>query len=137
MKPPRITRRGLIGLLGASPLAAGGSAGGAAARAGRTAEPLTLIHTSVAGAQYHAAADSLSTLAPGAPLTLRREPGNPHDPRAIEVFDESGRKLGYVPRVDNPAIARMIDAGEPMRARVTAIDRATSDIHFTLEWLRG
>ncbi|MCA1743091.1 MAG: HIRAN domain-containing protein, partial [Desulfovibrionales bacterium] len=44
-------------------------------------------------------------LKPGQTLKLKREPQNPHDSKAIEVFTSSGQKLGYVPRSHNPLSA--------------------------------
>ena len=84
-------------------------------------------------------AEAVKTLNVGDPLVLRREPDNPYDRRAIEIFDGAGRKLGYVPRRDNPAVARMMDAGETMRATVTHVARdwRFHEVRFVLEWLRG
>jgi hypothetical protein len=53
-------------------------------------------------------------------LELVREPGNPHDPNAVRV-DWQGRKLGYVPRRENAAVAWGLDRGAPLRARVSRL----------------
>ncbi len=42
--------------------------------------------------------------APGRPLTLRPEPGNPHDPNAVAVLLASGEPVGYVPRDVAPRV---------------------------------
>ncbi|MFN3752411.1 MAG: HIRAN domain-containing protein, partial [Thiobacillus sp.] len=60
-------------------------------------------------------------LAPGQPLTLVREPDNPHDRRAVRI-DWRNEKLGYVPREHNAEIAARLDAGEDLHARITDID---------------
>lgn len=39
----------------------------------------------------------LDRLAPGDPVELRREPGNPHDPDAVAVFSDRGVQVGYLP----------------------------------------
>ncbi len=57
-----------------------------------------LLVTHVAGAVHRPEALASAGAAPGRPLRLRAEPGNPHDPRAIAVLLESGEPLGYVPR---------------------------------------
>jgi hypothetical protein len=57
---------------------------------------------------------------PGDRLELVREPENPYDAGAIRV-EWRGRKLGYVPQRDNAAIARQMDRGAPLEARVTAL----------------
>jgi len=76
------------------------------------ARAIMLIECHIAGTRHHAAREAESTLVPGALLVLRREPGNPHDPLAIQMLDEVGHMLGYVPRAKNEAIARLMDAGK-------------------------
>ena len=132
-----LKRRNLLALLGLAPLASKAAAL-PLRRADRGAgEPIVLLRTKVNGEDYYQARESVRTLAVGDALALRREPDNAFDRRAIELFDPAGRKLGYVPRVDNPAVARMMDAGERMRARVTALDRRFVEIRIVVEWLRG
>ncbi|HET8611442.1 MAG TPA: HIRAN domain-containing protein, partial [Sphingomonas sp.] len=87
--------------------------------------------------RYYDALTSIATLEAGDRVLLRREPQNPHDRRAIEVLDARGRKLGYVARIDNSAIARMMDAGERFEARVGRIDRNACDIRLEIDWLRA
>jgi hypothetical protein len=53
-------------------------------------------------------------------LDLVREPDNPHDANAVRV-DWQGRKLGYVPRRENAAVAWGLDRGAPLRARVSRL----------------
>jgi hypothetical protein len=60
-------------------------------------------------------------LAEGQRLTVRRQPDNRHDRKAIEVYSEPGEKLGYVPRVDNSALSALLDDGRELRARITAV----------------
>lgn len=45
-------------------------------------------------------------------LLFKREPDNQYDSLAILIFDQSGNKLGYVPRAKNEVIARLMDAGK-------------------------
>ncbi|MBU3990394.1 MAG: HIRAN domain-containing protein, partial [Gammaproteobacteria bacterium] len=65
----------------------------------------------LAGFQYHAGAELWESLQLGDGLTLVREPDNPHDARAIRV-EWQGRQLGYLPRVENAAVAAAMDRGE-------------------------
>jgi hypothetical protein len=67
----------------------------------------------------------LSQLRKGDALTLRREPGNRHDPRAIRV-EWRGAMLGYVPREANYAAAQLIDRGTALSARISDL-RAGGD----------
>jgi len=59
-------------------------------------------------------------LAVGDRLDLVREPANPHDGNAVRV-EWRGRKLGYVPRAENAALAWAMDRGEPVSARISAL----------------
>lgn len=85
------------------------------------AQPL-LLETYVAGSMYYGAAEVWKRLAWGTPLRLKREPANPHDPLAIEVFTETGVKLGYLPRAVNRETAELMDRGGAPRADVAAAE---------------
>jgi hypothetical protein len=62
----------------------------------------------------------------GTPLALQREPDNTLDALAIEVFwlAVAGErvKLGYVPRKHNLVLARLMDAGKELTARLSRVD---------------
>jgi hypothetical protein len=62
---------------------------------------------------------------PGSALTLRREPGNEHDPSAIAVRTASGAQLGWVPREVAAQVAPGLDAGRPWAAVVLRERRAS------------
>lgn len=74
----------------------------------------------LAGFRYHAAGEVWSELRVGDSLELLREADNPHDANAVAVAWR-GRKLGYVPRRDNAALAWGIDRGERLRARISRL----------------
>jgi hypothetical protein len=58
-------------------------------------------------------------VAPGRPLELRRDPGNPHDPNAIAVHPAGGgEQVGWVPRERAAELAAELDAGRPWSALV-------------------
>lgn len=59
-------------------------------------------------------------LQPGMLLPLQREPDNRADPLAIKILTESGHFLGYVPRVKNEALARLMDAGKLLFGKLEA-----------------
>lgn len=100
------------------------------ARAAETTSPSTdqqggharlLIQSSpLAGSQFHALPAVVDQIRVGDPLTLQREPGNPHDSYAIQVLWHD-HMLGYVPRRENRAIARALDQQMPLDARVVAL----------------
>ena len=74
----------------------------------------------LAGFAYDEAAAVFAELRIGDGLQLAREPDNPFDPNAVRV-EWRGRKLGYVPRSENAALAWAMDRGETLSARVTKL----------------
>jgi hypothetical protein len=86
------------------------------------AQEVTLVVQSspLAGFRYHAAADVWQELRVGDPLELARERDNPHDRNAVSV-SWRGRKLGYVPRHENAALAWGLDRGATLAARISRL----------------
>jgi hypothetical protein len=86
-----------------------------------TARVRLLVQSSpLAGFRYHAASEVWRELRVGDALELSREPENTHDDNAVSV-SWRGRKLGYVPRRDNAALAWGLDRGERLRARISLL----------------
>ena len=80
-----------------------------------------LVQTSLAaGLAHHEGKAVWEQLKVGDPLDLVREPNNAYDPNAVRV-DWHGHTLGYIPRADNEALARQLDRGNRLRARITGI----------------
>ena len=89
-------------------------------RAEQQPRPPLLLQTSpIAGFQYHQGETCWSEIQPGAALVLAREPENRHDKRAIRI-EWHGKKLGYVPRIDNAALSSLMDRGHSLLAKVNA-----------------
>jgi hypothetical protein len=87
------------------------------------AEPsvrLLVQNSPLAGFRYAEAAEVWPQLRAGDALDLVREPDNAHDANAVRV-EWRGRKLGYVPRAENGALAWAMDRGETLRARVSRL----------------
>ena len=76
----------------------------------------------LAGFQFHEGKALWEQMKVGDALTLVREPDNVHDPRAVRV-EWQGHKLGYVPRTENEAVARQLDRGNPLEARIVQLRR--------------
>ena len=95
-------------------------AGGALAQDVSGGVRLLVQSAPLAGFRYHAAAEVWHELRVGDALELSREPDNPHDANAIAVTWR-GRKLGYVPRRDNAALAWGLDRGERLQARISRL----------------
>ena len=109
-----MNRRALFRVLAALPGLVPALALGAAVR--RDARVLLQL-SPVAGFQYHKGPAVWRRMRQRDDLKLRREPRNPHDDRAVAVYWHD-RKLGYVPRRENAAIAQMLDRGLTLRATV-------------------
>lgn len=82
------------------------------------AREIMLVECHIAGTSHVALRDIEPALSPGSLLALKREPANPHDALAIMIFAETGDRLGYVPRARNEALARLMDAGKLLFARL-------------------
>jgi hypothetical protein len=89
---------------------------------GAGAQEVTLVVQSspLAGFRYHAAAEVWDELRVGDRLELARERDNPYDANAVSV-SWRGRKLGYVPRYENAALAWGLDRGAPLAARISRL----------------
>jgi HIRAN domain-containing protein len=71
----------------------------------------------VRGTSYHESAARSGDFGPGRSVRLVREPDNQHDPNAIAVYAESGRKpIGYVNKQNAKRLAKLLDAGAEFAA---------------------
>lgn len=77
----------------------------------------------LAGFQYYDGKVLWDGMRVGDALALVREPQNPHDANAVRV-EWKGQPLGYVPRRDNRDVARQIDRGVPVQARIIQLKEA-------------
>ncbi len=91
-----------------------------AVRAADVDSAILIQDSPLAGFQFHAGKTVWKELRVGDELALVREPDNPHDARAVRV-DWRGRKLGYVPRRENADVARLLDRGELLAARISRL----------------
>jgi hypothetical protein len=91
------------------------------ARPAFSAEAVLVVQRSpLAGFRHYEGRDAWPALKVGDRLELMREPDNPHDANAVRV-SWRGRMLGYVPRRDNAAVARLMDRGATLEARIAAL----------------
>lgn len=85
------------------------------------AEAVLVVQRSpLAGFRHYEGRDAWPALKVGDRLELMREPDNPYDANAVRVRWR-GRMLGYVPRRNNAAVARLMDGGAALEARVAAL----------------
>lgn len=69
------------------------------------------FHTKLAGVTFEGRQATLSSLEPGTPLRLARQPENPHDSNAVALFDPHGAQVGFFNRRLAAALAPVLDAG--------------------------
>ena len=88
--------------------------------------------TGVVGSVHHPGArEALKELLKGEILTLRREKDNPYDRNAVAVLDCCGQMLGYIPRSDAPAIAKVLDSG--LIAKAQCLRKGTNAVQINWE----
>jgi hypothetical protein len=76
----------------------------------------------IKGFGQHDGSKVFSRLQPGDPLRLLREPDYPHDVNAVRV-QWRGYTLGYLSRDASEGIARQLDFGNRLRARIVRVSR--------------
>lgn len=81
---------------------------------------ILLQDSPLAGFQYHAGKVLWPQMKVGDVLTLVREPDNIHDPKAVRV-EWQGHQIGYVPRRENADVARFMDGGKMLVARINRL----------------
>jgi hypothetical protein len=64
----------------------------------------------IAGFTYYDGVDVFENLKIGAPLSLKAEPENPHDPNAVAIYYEEV-KIGFVPRSENGLLRKFLNLG--------------------------
>lgn len=74
----------------------------------------------LAGFRYYEGTALWAQMKVGDRLDLVRERDNAHDANAVRVLWQ-GQLLGYLPRRENAAVARQLDRGAPVEARVTQL----------------
>lgn len=104
-------------------LALAALAGPAVAQAPQTDAQILLQSSPLAGYRYYEGKRLWKLMQVGDTLTLVREPDNPHDRNAVRV-EWQGHKLGYVPRADNEAVARFLDRGVKLEARIIRLKKS-------------
>jgi hypothetical protein len=92
--------------------------------------------TYIAGVGYRPGArERLAKIIPGEWLTLKLEPENPYDPKAVAVYD-GDMHLGYVPAADAPAVGKAMRDGYLVEACYSGVV-APTEIVITWEVQNG
>ena len=86
----------------------------------QVATHILLQDSPLAGFQYHAGKSLWPRMQVGDALALIREPDNRFDANAVRV-EWQGQKIGYVPRRENADVARFMDSGQNLEARIARL----------------
>lgn len=86
-----------------------------------------LFDSHVAGTSHLSDKSVFDEIKEGCKLTMRRE-NNKFDDNAIMLLAPSGKKIGYVPEMDNIIFARLLDAGKMLVAYVKDFNKVSD--HF-------
>jgi hypothetical protein len=101
------------------------AASGIAAAAEPASARIVVQHAPLAGFVYYDGQAVWDQMKSGDRLTLARETENPHDRNAVRL-EWQGRMLGYVPKRDNTDLARQMDHGAKVEARITELSLAAN-----------
>jgi hypothetical protein len=104
----------------AAVLAVWGLIAGTVVQAADIQSAILLQDSPLAGFQYHAGKTLWPRMQVGDVLTLIRESDNVHDTKAVRV-EWQGQKIGYVPRRENADVARFMDSGQTLVARIARL----------------
>jgi len=91
--------------------------------AAHAAASIIVQQSPLAGFQFYDGKALWNEMKAGDALTLVREPYNPHDANAVRI-EWNGSRLGYVPRRENANVARQMDRGAPVKARIVKLTEA-------------
>jgi hypothetical protein len=114
-------------------LLAGLGAAAATPLVGAGNRSILIQESPLAGFPFYAGALIWPSLSVGDEMRLVREASNVHDSNAVAVYVHD-EQLGYVPRVENTTVSRMLDQGERLEARISELsaEDAWEQIRFTV-----
>ena len=85
---------------------------------GNNSKAILIQTSSIAGFQFYDGDHLWDQLSTGDMLQLIQEPDNHYDENAVEIYWRNS-KLGYLPRVENTAIAQMMNQEQEITAKIS------------------
>lgn len=77
------------------------------------------VEMKVVGVSFEGRQNHLDKIDSRTPISLSREPNNPYDKSAIAVVRaDNGVKLGYISKKYNTPLAKLLDKGTELKARI-------------------
>lgn len=101
----------------------------APANPAETAVHMVVRNSPLAGFRYNDGRRVWDEMRVGDALGVVREPENAFDASAIRL-EWNGHKIGYVPRNENGALARVLDAGTTIEARIIELAKRRNGRHL-------
>lgn len=96
--------------------------------------PIYLIDVHIAGTGH---IENIKELEPaltvGMKLKFLRDAKNAHDSNAIEIQNEAGNKLGFIPRDKNEILSRLMDAGKLLYGTLKTKEFINDWLKITIE----
>ena len=94
-----------------------------------TAVHMVVRNSPLAGFRYNDGRRVWDEMRVGDALGVIREPENAFDAAAIRL-EWQGHKIGYVPRSENSALARVLDSGTAIEARIIELAKRRNGRHL-------
>ena len=86
-----------------------------------------ILTCAIAGYYYHRGPEGAHLMTEGDALRLIREPLNSHDRNAIALYYQSNR-IGYIPRIYNHVLGRILDGDIPVEALIEEISHTDDEV---------
>ena len=95
---------------------------------------ISLLECHIAGTNFRPDIGEIEpNLTAGAQLKLQREPRNEFDESAIAIYDANNYHLGYIPKTKNEVLAKLLDAGKSLSAKLVAKEWNDSWLKLDIE----
>jgi hypothetical protein len=82
-----------------------------------------LLDCHIAGFAYYDGLEVIDEMKLGAPVSLKSEPDNPHDPNAVAIY-LGEHKLGYIPKAKNEQVSTLLyfGYGDIIQTRISSVN---------------
>lgn len=93
---------------------------------------ISVLDTKIAGTFYHNPEEFANDIIENDVILLKREPENSFDKRAIALYYKN-LKIGYIPKVKNEVISKLMDAGKQFSAKIIEKEKDDDSLALKLE----
>lgn len=93
---------------------------------------ISVLDTTIAGTFYHNPEEFANDIMENDVISLKREPENSFDKRAIALYYKN-LKIGYIPKVKNEVISKLMDAGKQFSAKIIEKEKDDDSLALKLQ----